>query len=84
MPGRRRSLPSDPTQRVNCSVRCTPAWSNWVFNGARHLKLTMSDLVDKAVTDYLRRHGYEDPAPDRIPLPPPVIYPPDFERRRYE
>lgn len=83
MPSRRRVFPGDldSGQRVNCSVRCTPEWSSWLFNGACGLKMTMSDLVERAVTEYLTRRGYTVPAPDRIPLPPPVDYSPRFPER---
>lgn len=65
-----------PQDRVNCSIRCTLLWSEWVFRGARHCRLSMSNLIEMAVTDYLRRRGFLEPPPERIP-PPAWTMPPN-------
>ena len=75
---RRETLLGKPSERVNCSVRCTPEWSEWAFDGAHHCGKTMSALIEVAISEYLTRHGYLIPAPARIPFPPPTYRPPDF------
>lgn len=67
---------SNPLHRVNCSVRCTLEWSEWVFRGARHCRLSMSNLIEMAITEYLKRRGFPEAAPERIP-PPVWTIPPN-------
>lgn len=70
MAGRRKPDPDmKPECRVNCSVRCTLQWSEWIFRGARHCRLSLSNLIELAVTEYLKRRGFNEPSPERIPPP---------------
>lgn len=70
MAGRRNpSANLKPLDRVNCSIRCTLRWSEWVFRGARHCRLSLSNMIEIAVIEYLKRRGFTEVSPERIPPP---------------
>lgn len=70
MAGRRKpNRKLKPLDRVNCSIRCTLEWSEWLFRGARHSRLSVSNLIEVAAMEYLKRRGFAESPPERIPPP---------------
>lgn len=61
--GRKKREESPRTVGVNIKAR--DEWSQWLREGADHCGLSVSDVVDQAVRLYLRRQGFEKPAPKR-------------------
>jgi len=56
-----------PTKRLDATltIRCSPAWREWVEAGARFLRTDVSKLTDVALIDYLKARGFDQPAPER-------------------
>lgn len=66
--GRKKSRSPDPKRKpVAVVVKGDPAWKEWLDGGAVHCLMDVSKLVDIAVTDYLKRAGYDRKPPRRLP-----------------
>jgi hypothetical protein len=47
------------------SIRGTEAWRDWLMGLARHRRLAAADVIDQALVEYARAHGYDVPPPLR-------------------
>jgi hypothetical protein len=57
---------TDGTARRNVvSIRGTEAWRDWLMGLARHSRLAAADVIDQALVEYAKAHGYNDPPPLR-------------------
>ena len=64
--GRKKTDPPDsPRRMVAVTIKGNVEWKEWLEEAATHCRLTVSALVDLAVTEYVREHGYKAPPPPR-------------------
>lgn len=64
--GRKKSDPPDQPARIHAVVvKGTPEWKEWIESAATYFRFNVSTLVDSAVAEYARSHGYEIPPPNR-------------------
>jgi hypothetical protein len=47
------------------SIRGTEAWREWLMGLARHRRLAAADVIDQALVEYAKVHGYNIPPPLR-------------------
>lgn len=50
---------------ASLTIRCSPAWREWIEQGAKHCRTDVSKLIDGAVMDYLQAKGFPKPPPER-------------------
>lgn len=50
---------------VVIGIKGTRAWKEWLERAAEHCRLSVSSLIDRAVTDYARKEGFDQPPPKR-------------------
>jgi hypothetical protein len=62
---KRKPLKNPPTYRT-IGIRATTEWSEWLEKVAQHCRTDVSKLVDQAVLDYARSHGFDETPPSRI------------------
>lgn len=58
--------------KITMTVACSPEWKRWSAGLAAYLRVDRSKLVDLALVDLAERHGYDVPAPARIPNQEPT------------
>jgi hypothetical protein len=64
--GRKKSDPPDmPPRQSAFTIKGTAEWKAWVERAADHCRDSVSSLFDKAVADYVKAHGFEEPPPRR-------------------
>jgi hypothetical protein len=64
--GRKKSDPPDSPPRAHAVVvKGTKEWKAWIEDAALHCRTNVSALVDVAVAEYARAHGYNVPPPQR-------------------
>lgn len=64
--GRKKTDPPDsPRRQVAVTIKGNEEWKEWLEGAASHCRLTVSALVDLAVTRYVKEEGYETPPPPR-------------------
>ena len=64
--GRKKSDPPDMPPRVSAvTIKGTPEWKAWVERAADHCRDSVSAMFDKAVTEYAKKNGFEEPPPRR-------------------
>lgn len=65
-PAKKRPGPAPSGRRANSlSIKAAPEWYEWVKEGAEHCRTDVAKLIDAALIDYLKRQGFEKPAPRR-------------------
>lgn len=57
--------PVSKPKRPITSFRGSPEFQKWFDGLAKHVRLQRSTLIEHALVEYARNHGYDDPAPDR-------------------
>jgi hypothetical protein len=57
----KRPVPKD----VVLTLRGSPGWKKWVDQLAAHFRTDASKLIDVALVEYARNHGFEKEAPKR-------------------
>jgi hypothetical protein len=61
-----KGAPPDGTARRNVvSIRGTEAWRDWLMGLAEHRRLAAADVIDQALVEYAKAHGYSIPPPLR-------------------
>jgi hypothetical protein len=64
--GRKKTdKPDSPPRPHAVVVKGTPEWKSWIEDAAVHCRTNVSALVDIAVTEYVKAHGYHVPPPPR-------------------
>jgi hypothetical protein len=58
---KKRPAPRD----VVFSLRGSPEWKKWVDLLAKHCRTDVAKLIDSALVDYARTHGFDRQAPER-------------------
>lgn len=64
MPEKKRN-PKAVRKPLGIQVRGRDEWKAWVEKGAIHCRLSVSTLVDLAITKFLKDQGFNDPPPNR-------------------
>jgi hypothetical protein len=63
---RKKSDPPGMPPRIPAlTLKGTPEWKAWVERASEHCRDTVSGLVDKAVAEYVKARGFEEPPPRR-------------------
>ena len=63
---RKKGKIPDPVRRpVAVTIKGNEAWKAWLEEAASHCRMSVSALVDVAVTQYTRAQGFEDRPPER-------------------
>jgi hypothetical protein len=58
---------AEPMKPKTVGIRATGEWAAWLDRGAKHCRLDVAKLIDKAVAVYLKKEGFDEPPPVRIP-----------------
>jgi hypothetical protein len=51
--------------RANLHIRATQEWTDWVKEGAEHCRLSVSSVIDVALTRYFKDEGFAKKPPKR-------------------
>jgi hypothetical protein len=58
--------PAPPAPKsIVLTVKGFPEWRDWLNRGADFLRLSTATMVDLAVIEYLKAHGFKEPPPKR-------------------
>jgi hypothetical protein len=58
---------AEPMKPKTVAVRATGEWAAWVERGAKHCRTDTAKLIDAALAEYLKAHGFSEAPPERIP-----------------
>jgi hypothetical protein len=47
------------------TIKGSTEWRDWMNSGADFLRLSTATMVDLAVIEYLKAHGFKEPPPKR-------------------
>lgn len=50
---------------VGIAIRGSQEWRDWVMRLAKSRRLKATDLIDQALIEYAKNHGFDEPAPER-------------------
>ena len=50
---------------VGVSIKVSREWVEWLRRGAEHSGLSLTDVLDQGARLYLKRQGFDKPAPKR-------------------
>ena len=64
-PGAGRKPSGRPRKAVAVTLKGSEEWKAWIESLARHSRLDVSKLIDRAVIDFAKREGFEPEAPER-------------------
>ena len=64
-PKKKASPPSGP-QMLAKGIRMTREYADWLERLASSERMSVSTLIDRAIADYARRAGFQEP-PERVP-----------------
>lgn len=57
---------SGPARRpMALAIKGSAEWKAWLERGAKKCRLSVSTLVDLAVAEYLKAHGFDEEPPER-------------------
>lgn len=57
--------PSPGQAPVVVGIKGTRAWKEWLEKAADHCRMSVSGLIDKAVSEYAKKEGFDEPPPKR-------------------
>ena len=57
--------PKPEAKGSGIAIRGSEEWRNWVMALARFKRLKATDLIDQALVEYARNHGFTEEAPER-------------------
>jgi len=64
--GRKKMKPADPTRKpVAVTIKGSPDWREWIEEAAKHCRMSVSGLVDYAVTQFVKQQGFPRKPPER-------------------
>jgi hypothetical protein len=53
------------SRQANLHIRATQEWTDWVKEGAEHCRLSVSSVIDVALTRYFKDEGFAKKPPRR-------------------
>jgi hypothetical protein len=58
--------PVEPARRpMAVGIKGSEEWKTWLEEAARYCRMSVSGLIDVAVTQYVRAQGFPKPPPER-------------------
>jgi hypothetical protein len=61
-----RGKPISPKgSAIAVTLRGSPEWKEWVEALARHARLDVAKVIDRALVDFARKEGFDQEAPER-------------------
>lgn len=65
-PSRAGRKPSgEPRKSLAVTLKGSAEWKEWLEALARHARLDVAKLIDRAVIDFAKKEGFEPEAPER-------------------
>lgn len=64
MAKKKQGEPTRPAHPI-FSIRGSSEWKAWVDKLADHVRLRSADLIDQALVEYAKTHGFEEKPPKR-------------------
>jgi hypothetical protein len=55
----------DKASTIAVTLRGSPAWKAWVEALARHARLDVAKVIDRALIDFATKEGFDQEAPER-------------------
>jgi hypothetical protein len=52
-------------QTIAVTLRGSKEWKAWLEALAKHARLDVAKVIDRAVIDFAKKEGFSDPPPDR-------------------
>jgi hypothetical protein len=65
MPKPRKTQPDPNRKPVAVTIKGTEEWKAWLEEAAGHCRLSVSALIDHAVTRYVKAEGFSKKPPER-------------------
>jgi hypothetical protein len=56
-----------PKGSKTVGFRATYEWADWLERLARHSRTDVAKVIDAALTEYAKAHGFKEPPPERMP-----------------
>lgn len=57
----------EPAPLRTFGFKATVAWGEWLERFAKHQRLDVAKLIDRALASYAEAEGFDEAPPDRIP-----------------
>jgi RecA-family ATPase len=65
MPKKPGDVSGQPPRKSAVSIKARPEWKEWLERVAKHCRDPVAQVIDKAVAEYAKANGFEDPPPPR-------------------
>jgi hypothetical protein len=65
MAPKRKAKPKSTRRQVAVNLKGNDDWKEWLQRASDHCRMSVSALVDVAVTRYVKAQGFDEPPPKR-------------------